>query len=298
MASAGPRTIRRIGVVGNPARGEYGDALARLEAAVSANGMELGARTELRQDGPPPELDARSLDLLVTLGGDGTLLAGARLVAGHDVPVLGINLGHLGFLTSVPGDRIDEAVRAVAAGDFSLDRRFMLEASVRDGSGSEGEAFVALNDAVVHKGGLARMLRISVRVRLGDGPDLEVGTYSADGLIVATPTGSTAYSLSAGGPIVVPSVDCIVATPISPHTMAVRPLVLDAASVVTIEARAAGARVIVTLDGQDGATLEPGQQLVVRRAREAVSLVRFEGGSFFSTLREKLNWIEENERIR
>ena len=298
MGSAAPRAIRRIGIVGNPARGEYSDALARLDAAARASGIDIVARTELRPGAPGLSLDVAAMDLLVTLGGDGTLLAGARLVAGHEVPVLGINLGHLGFLTSVPGDRIDDAIRAVAAADFHLDRRFMLEAVVRDANGREGEAFVALNDAVLHKGGLARMLRISVHVRLDDAADLEVGTYSADGLIVATPTGSTAYSLSAGGPIVVPSVDCIVATPISPHTLAVRPLVLDADSVITIEARAAGAQVILTLDGQDGATLEAGQQLVVRRAREAVSLVRFSGGSFFATLREKLHWMEQDERSR
>ena len=297
MQSAAPRAIRRIGVVGSPARGEYADALAGVESAARASGIEVVARTEL-QAHAAPALDVAGLDLLVTLGGDGTLLAGARLVAGHDVPVLGINLGHLGFLTSVPGERIDDAIRAVAAADYHLDRRFMLEAVVRGADGTEGEPFVALNDAVLHKGGLARMLRISVRVRLGDAPDLEVGTYSADGLIVATPTGSTAYSLSAGGPIIEPSVDCIIATPISPHTLAVRPLVLDADSVITIEARASGAQVILTLDGQDGATLEAGQQLVVRRAREAVSLVRFSGGSFFSTLREKLHWIEQDERSR
>jgi NAD+ kinase len=291
------RAIRRIGVVGNPGRDGLPGALARVHKAIAKHSLELVADVELRDGDLSAELDPASIDLLVTLGGDGTLLAGARLVAAHDVPVLGVNLGHLGFLTSVPEEQLDDAIDRVAADDYVLDRRFMLEARVRD-RGGEGEAFIALNDAVLHKGGLARMLRISVHVRVGDEPDLEVGTYSADGIIVSTPTGSTAYSLSAGGPIVVPSVDCIVATPICPHTLAARPLVFDANSVITIEARSPGAEVILTVDGQDGASLEEGQALVVRRAREAVSLVRFSGQSFFSTLREKLHWVERGERSR
>lgn len=298
MATAAPRAIRRIGVVGNPGRGPYAAALERLSAAARASGLEVVAHAELSPGGSVAALDVGVVDLLVTLGGDGTLLAGARMVAGHDVPILGINLGHLGFLTSVPEDGIDPAMHAVATGAYRLDRRFMLEARVENAAGEAGAALVALNDAVVHKGGLARMLHVSVRVRTADDSELEVGTYSADGLIVATPTGSTAYSLSAGGPIVEPSVDCIVATPISPHTLAVRPLVLNADSVITIEARAPGAQVILTLDGQDGATLDEGDVLVVRRARESVSLVRFGDQSFFSTLREKLHWIEQGSRSR
>lgn len=298
MEKASRRAIRRIGIVGNPARDGLAGSLARVREAVARHDLELVGEAHLL-DGEHDAVaafDPAAIDLLLTLGGDGTLLAGARMVAEADVPVLGVNLGHLGFLTSVPEDELGAALDRVAAGDYRLDRRFMLEARVRDADGTEGAAFVALNDVVLHKGGFARMLRIAIHI--GQDPAVEVGTYSADGIILSTPTGSTAYSLSAGGPIVVPSVDCVVATPICPHTMAVRPLVFDADSVITIEARSPGAEVILTVDGQDGARLEDGQTLVVRRARVSVTLVRFAGQSFFATLREKLHWIERGERSR
>lgn len=296
MSSAEPRVIRRVGIVGNPARDGLDVALDRLRHAAARHGFELVGEPALLNDGEPPPFDPSTIDLLVTLGGDGTLLFGARLVAAADVPVLGVNLGHLGFLTSVAEDELPVALDSLAAGDYRIDRRFTLEARVRDRDGSEGPAFVALNDAVLHKGGFARMLRIAVHI--GEDPPVEVGAYSADGIILSTPTGSTAYSLSAGGPIVVPSVDCLVATPICPHTMAVRPLVFDAASVLMIEARSPGAEVILTVDGQDGARLEDGQILVVRRGSASIPLVRFRGQSFFSTLREKLHWVERGERNR
>src|SRR5690606_2527592 len=152
-----------------------------------------------------------AIDLLITLGGDGTLLRGARSVAPHRIPVLGVNLGYLGFLTSTAPSELAAALDRVLAGAYWLDRRFTLEARVlRDGN-PVGPSYVALNDAVLHKGGFARVVRLAVYV----GQErAEVGSYSADGVIISTPTGSTAYSLSAGGPIVVPSVDCILATPI------------------------------------------------------------------------------------
>ena len=296
MQTAERRAIRRVGIVGNAAREGVEVALGRLRDAAGRHGLELIGDQALAAGRDSDTLDPADIDLLVTLGGDGTLLYGARMVAGSGVPVLGVNLGHLGFLTSVAEDDLPAALDRVAAGDYRIDERFTLEARVRDADGSEGPAFVALNDAVLHKGGFARMLRIAVYI--GEDPPLEVGAYSADGIILSTPTGSTAYSLSAGGPIVVPSVDCVVATPICPHTMAVRPLVFDAASVLMIEARSRGAEVILTVDGQDGARLEEGQVLVVRRGSATIPLVRFSGQSFFSTLREKLHWVERDERTR
>jgi hypothetical protein len=145
--------------------------------------------------------------------------------------------------------------------------------------------YLALNDVVLHRGGVARMIRMVVHAH-----QEEVGTYSADGIILATPTGSTAYSLSAGGPIVSPAVDCIVATPISPHTLAVRPLILSAAETVTVEVLSPSEELILTIDGQQGAILTPGDRLRVSRAPLPCYLVRFPGQTFFSTLRRKLRW--------
>lgn len=296
MAAPSERTFRRVGIVGHPSHAQLDDVLPRLLALGDRLGLELRPDTELsgsfRDRRPPFEPD--SIDLLVTLGGDGTLLSGARLVAPYGTPVLGVNLGHLGFLTSIAAGDIEDAFDRLVRGDYWLDERFTLEVEVR-GNGGEVNSFLALNDAVLHKGGLARMIRLALYV----GHDREeIGTYSADGIIIATPTGSTAYSLSAGGPIVEPSVDCLVATPICPHTLAVRPLVLPASAVLSIEVTTPGAELILTVDGQDGAHLEPGELLVLRRGPAAVPLVRFSEQTFFSTLRNKLHWIERGERVR
>ena len=296
METGAPRAIRRIGIVGAPRRDQLQLALDRLRKAAHRHGFDLVGDMVVADGGEPGTLDPSTIDLLVTLGGDGTLLAGARMVAEAGVPVLGVNLGHLGFLTSVAEDHLSSALDRIASGEFTIDRRFTLEARIRDAAGHESEPFLALNDAVLHKSGLARMLRIAVHI--GDEEPLAVGSFSADGIIFATPTGSTAYSLSAGGPIVVPSVDCIVATPICPHTLAVRPLVFDAESVITVRARTREPAVVLTVDGQDGGELRESDALVIRRGPASVRLIRFPGQSFFSTLREKLHWVERGERKR
>jgi NAD+ kinase len=225
------------------------------------------------------------LDLLVTLGGDGTLLRGARLVAPYGTPVLGINLGHLGFLTSFAPHEMDAAFPHLVAGDVRIEERMVLAARAETADGATRGEYLALNDAVLHKGGFARVIRIGVRA---DGQ--VVGTYRADGIILSTPTGSTAYSLSAGGPIVSPTLDCIIATPICPHTLAVRPLVLPAEEHITVEILDTSEELILTIDGQEGAALAPGDRLVVRRADVPLCLVRLPGQTFFDTLRRKLRW--------
>ena len=176
---------------------------------------------------------------------------------------------------------------------MELDERMVLEAHAIAENGAVHGSFLALNDVVLHRGGVARMLRMAVYAHTE-----EVGSYSADGIILSTPTGSTAYSLSAGGPIVSPAVDCIVATPISPHTLAVRPLILSAAAKVTVEVLSPTEELILTVDGQEGARMLPGDRLVVSRAPTRIRLIRFPGQTFFSTLRRKLRWgdLEERER--
>jgi NAD+ kinase len=284
-------------VVGHPRYGQFEEALARLAALARREGAELLFEDRLlgRESGGAalvPE-EVGSLDLMLTLGGDGTLLRGARLVAAAGVPVLGINLGHLGFLTSAAPEEMEGALTQWFAGDFELDERMALAVRFSRAEGDEEGGHLALNDAVLHKGGAARVIRLLVRAG-GE----EVATYSADGIILSTPTGSTAYSLSAGGPIVSPSVHCIVATPICPHTLGVRPLVLPAEATVTVEVLSPTEELILTLDGQEHERLLPGARIVVSRSPNAVKLVRFPGQTFFSTLRRKLSWGDLEERSR
>jgi NAD+ kinase len=280
---------RVMGVVGHSEYVTVHETLGRLLSLAESAGIQVLVETRLLDLVPgaepltPERIDA--IDLLVTLGGDGTLLRGARMVAPHGIPVLGINLGRLGFLTAVAPGEVEPAFAALLADQVVIDERMVLSARVEAADGTVRGSFLALNDAVLHKGGFARVIRIAVRA-----DSQEVGTYRADGIILSTPTGSTAYSLSAGGPIVSPSIDCIIATPICPHTLAVRPLVLPADGTLTVEIIDAAAESILTIDGQEGAALAFGDRLAVRRAPTGLCLVRFPGQTFFDTLRRKLRW--------
>jgi len=292
---AGPP--RRIGIVGYSRYEALEATLERLLEFAANAGMEVFLEPELiRGDGRVqpflPEITP-SLDLLVTLGGDGTLLRGARMVAPHGIPVLGINLGRLGFLTSISPEEMEEGLRAIIEGRISLDERMVLQVEARAADGRKHGEFLALNDVVLHRGGVARMVRMRMHAN-GE----EIATYSADGIILSTPTGSTAYSLSAGGPIVTPAVDCIIATPICPHTLAVRPLVLPAAETVSVDVLSPKEDLILTIDGQAAANLRPGDHLVVCRAQLPLRLVRFPGQTFFSTLRRKMAWGDLEERAK
>ncbi|MFW6205876.1 MAG: NAD(+)/NADH kinase [Gemmatimonadota bacterium] len=280
--------LHRVGIVGqrrDPALETVAEILNRLAAVHDLALLpERGLEDVFHAAGP---FAVDELDLLITFGGDGTLLRGARLVAPRHTPVLGVNLGHLGFLTSVGPGEFESALDLVMHGDYWLDTRFTLEARVVSGDGGPGGVHLALNDAVLHKGGFARVIRLAVFV----GEDREeVGEYTADGIILATPTGSTAYSLSAGGGIVAPGMECLLATPICPHTLAVRPLVLPADTPIEVEVRVPTTEVILTVDGQEGEALTSGDRLVVSRGEATVPLVRLHGQSFFATLRRKLHW--------
>lgn len=279
-------TFKRIGVVGQPKYEALTDALKMLGEFARANSLELLDEPDL----DPFPID---LDLLITLGGDGTLLRGARLVADIGTPILGVNLGYLGFLTSIAPAELNDSLTRILTGDYWLDNRFTLEACVVDAKGKCGESYIALNDAVLHKGGFARVIRLAVFV--GEKRE-EIGSYSADGIIFATPTGSTAYSLSASGPIVHPTVDCIIATPICPHSLVLRPLVLPSSEEIRVEIRSATSDLMLTVDGQDGEKVPTGSALMVRKGRAVVRLVRFEGASFFSTMRRKLHWGLESQK--
>jgi NAD+ kinase len=288
--------IRRLGLVGQARYPGLADSISRLRRFADSRGIQLLGEEELADYLPDARgFDANEIDALITLGGDGTLLRGARLVAADHVPVLGVNLGFLGFLTSIAPGELEESLEQVLRGECWLDERFTLDAVVEGRNGKLTASYNALNDAVLHKGGFARVVRLTVFI----GPDREeVGSYTADGIILSTPTGSTAYNLSAGGPIVVPTVDCILATPICPHTLVIRPLVLPSSAEIFIEVRTPTEEMILTVDGQDGEHLQPGDRLVVRRGQPTVKLIRLPGQTFFQTLRRKLHWAVQHSEQR
>lgn len=275
----------RLGVVGHPGYEGLPDVLSGLAELTPRLGVRLfveeglaGARAE-RLD------SADDVDAMLTLGGDGTLLRAARFLAGRAVPIIGVNLGRLGFLTCCPPTELPSALERFVAGDYQAEPRMVLRACIDDTSGAERDHWFALNDVVLHKGGFARVVPLRITAN-GEA----VAAYSADGVICSTPTGSTAYALSAGGPVVVPTLETILVTPISAHALAIRPLVLASNAEVMVQADDAIEDLWVTVDGQGGTTFAPGERLVVRRATHQVIIVRFSGQSFFSTMRRKLGW--------
>ena len=283
----------RVGVVAHRGYDGLADVLRRLTELARRLDIRLAFEPELRAlTGEHDVLDdSTELDALLTLGGDGTLLRGARALNGRAVPILGINLGRLGFLTSCGVDDLEAGIERLARGDFHAERRMTLDVSALDASGRERQRWFALNDVVLHKGGFARVLQLRV---VADGAF--VARYSADGVVVSTPTGSTAYNLSAGGPVVVPTLETILLTPVSAHTLALRPLVLPATSQVTLRANDGPDELLVTVDGQVGTTFAAGQTLHVRRAPAPVLVVRLPGSSFYGRLRQKLGWGGLQER--
>lgn len=276
----------RLGVVGHQGYPALGDVLATLAEVAPRLDIEVVLEGALHDRAPVGARldDFSSIDALLTLGGDGTLLRGARALGGRSVPILGINLGRLGFLTCCQANELGEALERFAHGEYQAEPRMMLQAIARDADGEERDRWFALNDVVLSKTGIARAVRL--RVEANGEP---VATYAADGIVVSTPTGSTAYSLSAGGPVLYPTLDTMVVTPVSAHTLAVRPLVLPATIEVDIRSDDLEA-LMITVDGQRGGEFGPGEVLVVRRAPHQAMIVRFPGQRFFATMRRKLGW--------
>ncbi len=242
---------------------------------------------------------ARDAGFLIVLGGDGTLLGAARRTAAYAPPLLGVNLGHLGFLTELEEGDVLGALPGLLAGRSEVDERMMLACSVCHPA-REPERYLALNDVVVSKSPFARLLRLVVTEADGS----VVATYRADGLIVSTPTGSTAYSLSAGGPVVHPQVEGILVTPICPHTLSARPVLLHARQRLRLDVTLAGgerqgaADVALTVDAQEGRRLEAGEWVELAVARERVRLLRRPGWDFYAVLRRKLAEQEPGDEPR
>jgi len=221
-------------------------------------------------------------EMIVVLGGDGTLLNAARIIAPSGVPVFGINLGHLGFLTEIEVPEIVEAFTRILAGDYTIEERMMLDSRIIRRA-KEEERFVALNDIVIAKSGLARIIQLQVFI---DGK--YVDTYSADGLIISTPTGSTAYSLSAGGPIVSPYVNSLIITPICPHTLYARSLIISSNENVYVIVKSLHTDMMLTADGQDDFALRSDDKIEITKAKHSAKLIKLREKDFYRLLRTRL----------
>jgi NAD+ kinase len=277
--------FQRIGIGANLSKEPAAAILAGLVSSLSANGFDLYLDDGIADVLPEEKRHNATVgfcndcDVFIAVGGDGTILRFARQLDVAQTPILGLNAGQLGFLTE---GRIDGIAERLRAGRFAIQRRMRIQAEVRTDE-RVLQTFTALNDIVVHGAGFSRMVKMRTEV---DGSVMR--EYRADGIIVATPTGSTAYSLSAGGPLLAPEVRAIILTPLSPHMLSVRPLVVDSEQVVSLHVVAGRSRIVVTIDGQDGYELEAGQYLQVRKSPRYTHLVVPDDYDFFALLREKL----------
>jgi NAD+ kinase len=285
--------MRRIGIVARRDRAEAREVTRGLVQWLTAHGREVVLDTETAGAlGVPGVTIAErqalpgKVDLIVVLGGDGTLLSVARLVDGLGVPILGVNLGGLGFLTATTLEALFPTLEAVLRGEYTAEERLVLVAALMRG-GAQVAEHLALNDVVVAKGALGRLIDLDVRA---DGEPMTA--YRADGLIIATPTGSTAYNLSAAGPILFPTMDAVVLTPICSHTLTNRPIVLPASTRLEVTLQTATPDVVLSVDGQAGPPVGEGDVVHVRQASARIRLIRDPRKSYFEVLRTKLKWGE------
>lgn len=289
------RPIKRIGVVVKPHQPDALETLCGLTEWLSAREIKLvGGQTIDREriehktgcavDTVADEDLAGSADLILVLGGDGTMIATARTIGDVEVPVIGVNYGGLGYLAEFRIEEMFSALELILAGNYALESRLMLEVELRRGDELITHNRV-LNDVVVNKSALARIIEIETYLN-----DQFVNSFRADGLIVSTPTGSTAYNLSAGGPIVYPSMNAVVITPICPFTLSNRPIVVPDDSVIDVRLMTKNEDVALTLDGQVGFPLQVGDRLTIHKSETTFNLVRPTNRNYFDVLRDKLKW--------
>ena len=290
-------TMKRIGIIAKQNKPEAIPIVRNLVEWLRPKKIEVYIEEGMvKQFHPPlagPHLHSvekedipTKVEMVIVLGGDGTLLSVARLVGDHDVPILGVNLGGLGFLTEITLEELYRVLDKVVQGDFITDERVVLNASVVR-RGERMAEFLVLNDAVINKGALARIIDLETTI---NGEYLT--TFKSDGLILSTPTGSTAYNLSAGGPIVYPSLHCIIITPICSHTLTNRPIMIPDDVDIRATLKTKQQEVILTLDGQQGFTLEFEDVVEVKKAEGHIFLIKSPYRHYFEVLREKLKWGE------
>jgi len=284
--------IRSVGIISKPKKEEVAAIVPPLLAWLRARGLkvlydqETAACIPSAGDGLPRETLAKEVDLLLVFGGDGTLLAAARSLDERSIPILPVNLGGLGFLTSVTLGELYPLLEQVLEGKHRISERMLLQAELIR-AGRIVHARRALNDAVLNKAALARMAEFDLHI-----DDTYVCSYRGDGLIISTPTGSTAYSLAAGGPILYPVLQAFIITPICPHTLTNRPLVVPDTARIRVDCRAGEEAIYLTLDGQVGIEMKHGDQVTVRKAPSLLHLVRPPRKNYFEILRSKLKWGE------
>ncbi|BAF59379.1 MAG: NAD(+)/NADH kinase [Pelotomaculum sp.] len=285
-----------FGLVVNLNKKEVDEVAGQIIRWLEINGCRVLMEEEtarslgLARLGVPQRQLVEQAQCMLVLGGDGTLLRTARRVAFSGTPVIGINLGHLGFLTEIDIPDTFPSLRKLLDGQYYIEERMMLEARVIR-QGAAVEKLLGLNDAVITKGAFARISYFEMYVN-----DEYVNTYSADGIIIASPTGSTAYSLSAGGPVVTPELDLMLITPICPHTLWARPMVIAPDSVVRVDVLKGGGEIMLTMDGQHGFSLRRNDQVVVRRAEKRARFIRLKSRDFFTVLRKKLEGNRDNAK--
>lgn len=279
--------FRRVAVVAKASSREAIQTAHELAAWLERRGLTVALDGAALRAGQPhdarPFDPAAPYDLVVVLGGDGTMLSVARSLR-EEVPILGVNLGHLGFLTEVGRGELYPNLVKVLSGDFRIEERAQLDVELRRTNGASS-SYRVLNDAVIAKSALARIIELDFSVE-----GLSVARYRADGLIIATPTGSTAYNLSADGPILYPLLPVAVLTPICPHTLSQRPVVIPDHESIQVVLETPREEVYLTLDGQEGTTMGFGDRIAVTRSRRSVRLVKVSGRTFYDSLRGKLRW--------
>jgi NAD+ kinase len=285
-------SLQNIGIISRPRRSNLTVVVPPLLRWLEAHGIHVSYDQETAgclpgsREGRTREQVAAGSQLLLVLGGDGTLLAAARVAAAKDIPILPINMGSLGFLTSFMLEELYPALEDILAGRLTISERVMLHVELERGGKTIDKQRV-LNEAVINKGALARMIELELFI------DKDfVCRYRADGLIVASPTGSTAYSLSAGGPIVHPAVESFLITPICPHTLSDRPVVVRDTSFIEVKLSAGTESVFLTLDGQKGIPLQATDRVRISRAQQLLKLIQTPNKSYFEILRNRLKWGE------
>lgn len=283
--------IQRVGIVPRISHPEALEKCRELAGWLQQRGREVYVDSSFQHgfggERLSPDEFREAIELLVVLGGDGTLIHAASMIAGKPIPIFGVNMGSLGFMTEIPVSDLYERLEETLEGDYTVSERMKLDAALYRGDGPPLVTRQVLNDVVISKGALARIADLEATI---DGS--LVTLYKADGVIVATPTGSTAYSLSANGPIIHPSLEAVVISPICPHTLTQRPIVVPPDQVIRITLQSANGEVFLTLDGQTGLALEPGDRVEIVRSDDRVRLVRNPKLDYFSILRAKLRWGE------
>ena len=288
-------SIKRIGIVLKPHQPDALKTICQLVAWLAERDITLVGGPEIEREQiehqtgcavPQVETDklAAEVDLMLVLGGDGTMIATARMVGDHEVPVLGVNYGGLGYLAEFRIEELYTALESILSGNYRLDRRVMLAVELRRGDDPPKTSRV-LNDVVINKSALARIIEIETYF-----DHYYVSSFRADGLIVSTPTGSTAYNLSAGGPVIFPSMNAVVITPICPFTLSNRPIVVPDNAEIELLLKTDNEEVALTLDGQVGFQMEVADRVLIRKSRTTFNIIQPSNRNYFDVLRDKLRW--------